>query len=187
MTFGYDRKSVGIFISLISIIVFLFNGKRLFAICEKLIPIVSILYIGMCLLIIFLSPYSLIDSLGKIINNSFSFESVGGGFLGFLSTRAIRFGTVRGLFSNEAGCGTSPIAHATSKTKLPCKQGILGMIEVFIDTIVLCTMTAFVILKNEDLVSQYSSQPMLMVMKAFERELGEGASAILSICVFLFA
>ena len=184
---GFDMKSAGIWVALLAAFVFFFKGKSLFSLCEKLVPFVSSLYIGMCLIVIFSSYDEMGRILEKIIKDAFSVDSAGAGLFGFLISRAIRFGTVRGLFSNEAGCGTSPIAHATSNTDSPCKQGILGIIEVFIDTIVVCTLTAFVVLKNEDVISQYTNEPMLIVAKSFERELGTVSVIILALCVFLFA
>ncbi len=185
--FGIDEHLTGLAVALLSAAVFFFKGKSLFELCEKLVPFVSVLYVGMCAVIILSSPQDLVISFKSIMDDAFSFESAGAGAFGFLISRALRFGTIRGLFSNEAGCGTSPIAHATSNTDSPCRQGILGMVEVFVDTIVLCSMTAFVILKNEDIISKYRAQPMLIVAKSFERELGYGATVILGICIFLFA
>lgn len=185
--FNFDEKTIGIALALLSAFVFFCKGKSLFALCEKLVPFVSILYVGMCMIIILSPSGEILKSFNKILNGAFSFESAGAGAFGFLISRALRFGTIRGLFSNEAGCGTSPIAHATSNTDSPCKQGILGIVEVFIDTIIVCSMTAFVVLKNEDIIAKYNSQPMLIVAKSFERELGSGAVIILSVCIFLFA
>lgn len=187
MVFNIDKRAVGVFVAVLSAVVFFLKGKSLFGLCEKMIPIVSILYIGMCISVMLFSIEDMSSSFHKIIAGAFSVESIGGGVWGFFASRALRFGTVRGLFSNEAGCGTSPIAHATSNTDSPCKQGVLGVVEVFIDTIIVCTMTAFVVLKNEDLISRYSSQPIVMVAKSFERELGGISSVILTVCVFLFA
>lgn len=184
---GFDIKSVGAFVAVLSALVFFFKGKSLFSFCEKLVPFVSLLYIVMCLLVIFSSKGDIGRLLEKIITEAFDVKSAGAGALGFFISRAMRFGTVRGLFSNEAGCGTSPIAHATANTDSPCKQGLLGIIEVFIDTIVVCTLTAFVILKNEDIISQYANEPMLIVAKSFERELGGISVILLALCVFLFA
>jgi AGCS family alanine or glycine:cation symporter len=82
----------------------------------------------------------------EIFKDAFSISAISGGGLGFLVSNALRYGTIRGLFSNEAGCGTAPIAHATSNTDSPCEQGFLGIIEVFIDTILMCSLTAIVML-----------------------------------------
>ena len=178
---------VGVILAILSIIVFIFNGKKVFSLCEKLVPFVSALYITMCLIVIFKS-YERVPSVFKeIFTDAFSISAISGGGLGFLVSNALRYGTIRGLFSNEAGCGTSPIAHATSNTNSPCEQGFLGIIEVFIDTILVCTLTALVILLNKESAFEFIQEPMLMVFSAFSVSLGDSSKTILSISVFLFA
>ena len=123
----------------------------------------------------------------EIVNSAFSFSAISGGGVGFLISKALRYGTIRGLFSNEAGCGTAPIAHATSNTNSACEQGFLGIIEVFIDTIIVCTVTALVILLNREGTFNFTQNPMLMVYSAFSVSLGNVSGILLSISVFLFA
>ncbi len=178
---------VGILLAILSIVVFVFNGKKVFSLCEKLVPFVSILYLGMSLVVICMSYERVPEILFEIINDAFSFKAISGGGVGFLISNALRYGTIRGLFSNEAGCGTSPIAHATSNTCEPCEQGFLGIIEVFIDTIIVCTLTALVILLNKDIAYNFIDNPMLMVFSVFESSLGNISGILLSISVFLFA
>lgn len=84
-----------------------------------------------------------------IFSSAFGFEQAAGGLAGYAVLSAIRFGVARGLFSNEAGQGSAPIAHAASQMRNPAKQGEIAMIGVFIDTMILCTMTALVILTAE--------------------------------------
>ncbi len=177
----------GILLALLSIIVFLFNAKRVFSLCEKLVPFVSVLYFCMSLAVIIESYERIPSVLSEIFDGAFSLSAIGGGGLGFLISNALRYGTIRGLFSNEAGCGTAPTAHATSNTDSPCEQGFLGMIEVFIDTIIVCTVTAFVILLNKEVAFTFSQNPMLMVYAAFSVSLGSASGVLLSVSVFLFA
>ena len=188
-TLGIDNKISGVILSLLCIIVFLFNGKRIFTLCEKLVPFVSCLYLVISLAIILLSYNSIPSIFINIIKSAFSFESFGGGVCGFFLSKALRYGTIRGLFSNEAGCGTSPIAHATSNTDNPVKQGILGIVEVFIDTILVCSMTAFVILLNNDASEIIDVNPILIVYSSYSAVLGNIANIFLciSICLFAFA
>ncbi len=178
---------VGGMLAILCIIVFLFNGKRVFSLCEKLVPFVSALYILMCVAVIFRSCDKVPSVVAEIFEGAFSVSAIGGGGLGFLISSALRYGTIRGLFSNEAGCGTSPIAHATADTDSPCEQGFLGIIEVFIDTVIVCTLTAFVILLNKDVVFSFTDNPMLMVYSAFLVSLGDISGVLLSVSVFLFA
>lgn len=186
-SFKINPILIGIILAILSVIVFIFNGKKVFSICEKLVPFVSLLYLFMSLFVIFKSYDKLPSILSEIFEGAFKPISVGAGALGFLISKSLRYGTIRGLFSNEAGCGTSPIAHATSNTDSPCEQGFLGILEVFIDTVIVCTVTAFVVLLNKDIALAFLDNPMLMVYSAFHNSLGAISGALLSISVFLFA
>lgn len=187
MTFNINGRAVGLILAIICAAVFLLNGKSIFSLCEKLVPFVSMLYLLMSFAVIIINRKSLPGVFVEIINDAFSFEAVGGGSVGFLMSKSLRYGTIRGLFSNEAGCGTSPIAHATAKTDEPVKQGMLGIVEVFIDTIVVCSMTAFVILLNKEVSLIHSSNPILMVFDSFSFVLGNFSNVLLTVCVCLFA
>lgn len=141
----------------------------------------------MSLIVMMFSYDKILSVLCEIVQDAFSFKAAGAGALGFVFSKSLRYGTIRGLFSNEAGCGTSPIAHATSNTDSPCNQGILGIFEVFIDTIIVCTMTAFVILINKDVSLLYGDNPVLMVFSSFAMSLGCVSNIILTFCICLFA
>ena len=182
-----DKVIVGAVLAGLCIAVFFFNGKRVFSLCEGLVPFVSILYVGMCVIVIALSFERVPEVLSSILHGAFDFEAVGGGVLGFFASKALRYGTIRGLFSNEAGCGTSPIAHAKSSSESAAEQGFLGIAEVFIDTVVVCSMTAFVVLLHFDAASAHISNPIMMVFASFDQALGGFASMPLAFCVFLFA
>lgn len=186
-TFGVSEIWVGAFLLLLSVIVFFFNGKKIFSLCEKLVPFVSLLYIVMSLAVILPARERVPLVFSEIIEGAFSFRSAGAGALGFLTSRALRYGTIRGLFSNEAGCGSSPIAHATANTNSAVEQGFLGIFEVFIDTMLVCTMTAFVILLNWEGAAQFLSTPIMMAFAAFSQSLGDISNVLLSVSVFLFA
>ena len=186
-TFDINEFVIGIALALLSVIVFFLNGKKVFSICEKLVPFVSLLYIVMSLAVILPMRDRLPAVFTEIFEGAFSFRSAGAGAWGFLFSNALRYGTIRGLFSNEAGCGSSPIAHATANTNSPVEQGFFGVFEVFIDTMLVCTMTAFVILLNFESVTPYLSNPIMMAFSAFSCSLGDASNVLLSISVFLFA
>ena len=112
-------------------------------------------------------PLEILPALARIVREAFSPVSAGSGVCGFLLSRAVRFGTMRGLLSNEAGCGTSPFAHAVADTCSPVEQGFWGIFEVFVDTVLLCTVTAIVILMNLDAVGAYFADPMMMAIRAY--------------------
>ncbi|MBQ8746307.1 MAG: sodium:alanine symporter family protein [Clostridia bacterium] len=124
--------------------------RRLSAITVVLIPILAALYILLSGTILIAYASEIPRICAKIVCEAFDFASVGGGVLGFGVSRALRFGITRGIFSNEAGCGTAPTAHACANVKSPHHQGCFGLFEVFADTVVLCTMTALVILLYAD-------------------------------------
>ena len=163
-TFNLNEIYIGIFVALLGMIVFFFNGKRVFSLCEKLVPFVSLLYIVMALAVIVPAYRHLPEVFKWIFEGAFSLRSAGAGALGFLFSSALRYGTIRGLFSNEAGCGSSPIAHATANTDSACEQGFLGVIEVFIDTMLVCTMTALVISAASPLRTKTATKLSMAIM-----------------------
>ena len=125
------------------------------------------------------------DAFKSIVTNALSPRSVGGGMLGFIFSRAFRAGSMRGLISNEAGAGTAPTAHAMSDTRIPEKQGLMGVFEVFADTIIICTLTALVIiLSGTDL---NVNDPMTLIINAFSSFFGSFAEFFICISIFLFA
>jgi len=124
--------------------------RRLSGITVVLIPILSVIYVLLSGTILIAYRAEIPRILGEIFREAFGLSAVGGGVLGLSVRRAVRFGITRGLFSNEAGCGTSPTAHAASDARDPHHQGCFGIFEVFADTVLLCTLTALVILLYRD-------------------------------------
>lgn len=119
---------------------------RIAEVAEKLVPIMAIAYIVGALTVILFNIQQVPDALLLIVNSAFSETAAAGGFAGASVWAAIRFGVARGVFSNEAGLGSAPIAHAAAKTKDPVQQGMIAMLGTFIDTLMVCTMTALVII-----------------------------------------
>ncbi|HDQ13310.1 MAG TPA: sodium:alanine symporter family protein, partial [Sediminispirochaeta sp.] len=115
--------------------------KRIASVAEKLVPFMAIIYVIGSLFVIFANIEFLPRAFGWIFGNAFNGQAVAGGFLGAV----VRYGVARGVFSNEAGLGSAPIAHAASKTEDPVRQGLIASLGSFLDTIVVCTMTALVI------------------------------------------
>ena len=136
---------LGIAIAVIVGLVLLGGVKRIGRVTEKLVPFMAVLYIGLSLGVVFLNIENVPSVFASIIHGAFNPSAVTGGIVGsfFLSMKK---GVSRGIFSNEAGLGTGSIAHACADTKEPVKQGLFGIFEVFADTIVICTLTALVIL-----------------------------------------
>ena len=155
---------VGIFFSILIFIIIRGGIKRISTFSSSLIPILSVFYIVLSIYIIFANLSQIPSVFTLIFKEAFSFRCAVSGFCGYGIASAIRYGVSRGLLSNEAGCGTSPTAHASSDTSDIHSQGCLGIFEVFVDTILLCTLTAVVIL----IYGIKDDNSMTLVIKAYE-------------------
>ncbi len=161
------------------------GGMRRFSrITVLLIPLLACLYILLCLVLLFLYRAEIPAVLSWIFREAFGFSAVGGGVLGLSVRRAVRFGITRGIFSNEAGCGTAPTAHASADAKSPHHQGCLGLFEVFADTVVLCSLTALVLLLYGE---EGGADGMALSLRAFTGLFGVfgGPGVSLAVGVFL--
>ncbi len=120
--------------------------RRLAAVAGQLVPLMAVVYVGGSLVILLVNFSALPDALSLIIHHAFNPMAAAGGFAGATLAAAIQFGVARGVFSNEAGLGSAPMAHASATTTGPVEQGIIAMLGTFIDTLVICTATALVII-----------------------------------------
>lgn len=127
-------------------VVILGGIKRIGVVAAKLVPIMALAYVAGALWIIVAHIGDVPAALASIVSDAFTGTAAAGGFAGAAVWAAIRFGVARGIFSNEAGLGSAPIAHAAARTNDPVQQGMIGMLGTFIDTIIVCTMTALVII-----------------------------------------
>lgn len=143
---GLNPLVTGIILAVIVAIVVLGGVKRIGQATSYLVPFMSVFYILAGLLLILLRIGDVPAAFVSIVTSAFSFEAVGGGVFGYAIMVAMRQGVARGVFSNEAGLGSAPIAHAASSTQEPAEQAMWGVFEVFIDTIVICTITALAVL-----------------------------------------
>ena len=157
----------GILMTILILSVTLGGVKRLGKVAEKLTPIMTSIYFFGSLIIIFINIKSIPYVIISILENAFSFNAIGGGVMGYSIKEAMRFGLARGLYSNEAGEGSAPVLHSAAITDHPARQGLYGIIEVFIDTIVICTLTGFIILSSNVISPDVS--PALYVINAFEK------------------
>ena len=122
--------------------------QRIGEVAGKLVPAMIVLYVGAALIIILINIASVPAAIGLIFKHAFTPAAAAGGFAGAAVAAAVRFGVARGVFSNESGLGSAAIAHAAAQTNSPVRQGVIAMLGTFIDTIVVCTMTALVILTS---------------------------------------
>lgn len=144
--FGIKPLVAGIILAVIVAVVIIGNVKRVGQVTSLLVPFMSVFYILCGIAVIAVRITDIPGVFGQIFKEAFSFKAIGGGIFGYVITMAMRQGFARGVFSNEAGLGSAPIAHAASSTDEPCEQAMWGVFEVFIDTIIICTITAFAVI-----------------------------------------
>jgi len=184
-TFGIDKLATGIVLAVITGVVIIGGLKRVVAFTELLVPFMAVFYIIGALTIIVLRFSMIPAAFGLIFSHAFSPAAAVGGFAGAAVRNAIRFGIARGVFSNEAGLGSAPIAHAAAKTDHPVRQGLWGVLEVFLDTIVICSLTALTILVT-GVWETGKSGPALTTL-AFNEGLPGLGGYIVAISITLFA
>ena len=143
---GWDGWVGGLIVAALTFVVIIGGIKSIGAVAEKIVPTMAVAYIAMALIAILINIQDIPATFGLIFYGAFNPQAATGGFLGAAMIIAIRAGVARGLFSNEAGQGSTPMAHAVAQTNDPALQGRFAMMGTFIDTIVICTMTALVIL-----------------------------------------
>ena len=144
--FHISPMVTGVLLAFIVAIVILGGVKRIGTVTSYLVPFMSVFYILAGIFMIVTHLPQIPGVIGLILKEAFSFRSIGGGLFGYAIMLAMRQGCARGVFSNEAGLGSAPIAHAASSTKEPCEQAMWGVFEVFVDTIVICSITSLAIL-----------------------------------------
>jgi alanine or glycine:cation symporter, AGCS family len=148
-SFGFSPPLVGFALVVISGAVILGGLRRIAAFAEILVPFMALFYIGGGLVVLLLHAGRIPDALRLVLDSAFSGSAAAGGFVGSTVMLAMRYGIARGLFSNEAGLGSAPLVHATAITDHPVRQGLYGIFEVFVDTLLICTTTGLVILVTD--------------------------------------
>ena len=162
------------------------GGGRITRVTSYLVPLMCLGYVAATVTVIFCYRENLGAAFLSILTGAFRPDAAAGGVLGFLFSRAARVGVARGLMSNEGGCGTAPMAHATSTESCAARQGLLGMIEVFVDTCLICTLTALAVLCVFPTLPA-GLAPMAIVRLSLEAVFGAAARPLLSLFLFLFA
>ena len=177
---------IGIAIAIIVAVILLGGVKRIGRFNEKLVPIMALLYIILSIGVIILNVEKVPGVFSGIIQGAFNPSAITGGFVGsfFLSMKK---GVSRGIFSNEAGLGTGSIAHACADTSEPVKQGMFGIFEVFMDTIIICTMTALVILLSNNHISYGQPAGAELTIAGFTNVYGNWVSIFTAIALCCFA
>jgi len=185
------RLPCGMILSILVILSILYGCRRIERITAKLMPPLTAGYMALVLVILCGNLPLLPEILGEIVRSAFTPRAAMGGAVGFTVKESLRFGVMRGIFSNEAGCGTSPTAHASADTKSPHHQACCGILEVVFDTLILCTMTAFVLLIADHrfgiLPWKTAADPSAVTLNAFRSLTGDAAHTFLILAVLLFA
>ena len=181
--FGISPLIVGVICAAIAAFIFLGGVKRIASVTEKLVPIMALFYILGCIVILVINHAALIESI--IFIGAFQPQALAGGIAGVTVKEAMRYGVARGLFSNEAGMGSTPHAHALAKVKKPQDQGVIAMVGVFIDTFIILTLTALVILTSGALSTGATGS--VLAQTAFNQAFGQFGSVFIAICMLFFA
>jgi AGCS family alanine or glycine:cation symporter len=184
-TAGVPPVATGIILAILTGVVIIGGIKRIGKVTEKLVPVMGVLYVLTALVILVMNIGEVPQAISLIFSHAFAPASAAGGFAGAAVSAAIRFGVARGVFSNEAGLGSAPIAHAAAKTDSPVRQGLIAMTGVFFDTIIVCTMTALVILSTGAWTSGETSSALTSL--AFETGLPGFGALIVTIGITVFA
>ncbi len=162
--------------------------KRISSATNKIVPFMSIVFCLLSVAALILRANRIPHAFVEIIRSAFDFSGKGmiGGIAGYFISRSVRLGVMRGLISNEAGAGTSPMAHSASSSDSPAEQGFLGIIEVLIDTVFLCTLTALVILVSFPEVEHFGDNSVMMTVGAYSSALGDWVEPVMCVLVLLF-
>ena len=186
--FGIPKLAVGVVAAVIAAFIFLGGVRRIASFTEKIVPIMAFFYIVGCIIILCINHVTLLSALRSIFVCAFDPQAVFGGALGLSMREAMRYGVARGLFSNEAGMGSTPHAHAMAKVEKPQDQGVIAMMGVFIDTFIVLTLTALVILSSGMLQPVNGPlQGTALAQAAFNAAFGSFGNAFVAICMLFFA
>lgn len=176
---------VGIVLAIIAGLIFFGGTKRIAAVTEKVVPLMAGLYILICILILIMNFRGILPAFQSIFVEAFTGKAAVGGALGITVQKAMRYGIARGLFSNEAGMGSTPHAHAIAKVNTPVEQGDVAIVTVFIDTFIVLTATALVILTSG--LAFEGKTGIDLTQAAFQSRLGTFGIVFVAVALFFFA
>ena len=183
--FGMSHLAVGIVVALIAAFIFLGGVQRIAAVTEKIVPIMAAFYIVGCVVILVMNYKALPNAFTQIFVLAFNPQAMAGGVAGVTVQQAMRFGVARGLFSNEAGMGSTPHAHALAKVNHPREQGAVAILGVFIDTFVVLTLTGLVLITSGLIPDGLTGTALTQA--AFSQAFGGFGPVFIAICMFFFA
>lgn len=183
--FGMSHLAVGIVVAAIAAFIFLGGVQRIAAVTEKVVPIMAAFYILGCIVILVMNYKALPNAFAQIFVLAFNPQAMAGGVACVTVQQAMRFGVARGLFSNEAGMGSTPHAHALAKVNHPREQGAVAILGVFIDTFVVLTLTGLVLITSGLIPEGLTGTALTQA--AFSQAFGGFGPVFIAICMFFFA
>lgn len=183
--FNIPHIAIGIALAIGAGLIFIGGIKRIASFAELVVPIMALVYILGTIAVIIIFRANIGDVIRSIFVGAFNPQAIFGGAAGMTIARVIRYGVARGLFSNEAGMGSTPNSHAVASVKHPAEQGLSAMVAVFIDTMLVCTATALVILSTG--ADQLGLQGVAVTQEAFNVAFGPLGGQFLAICLTFFA
>ncbi|TYS65319.1 alanine:cation symporter family protein [Bacillus infantis] len=181
-SFGISRLWVGIVLAVFTAVIIFGGVKRIAHVSQVLVPVMAVLYLILAIVILMMNVTEIPAMFGLIIESAFGFREAAGGAMG----AAVMMGIKRGLFSNEAGMGSAPNAAATAAVTHPAKQGLIQTLGVFVDTILICSATAFIILLSGDYTGT-NLTGIELTQSALATHIGSWASYFVAIAILLFA
>ena len=190
--FHIPSLATGLVLMAIAALVIVGGLKRIASVTEKLVPFMAVAYIIGCLILVITHAGVAGEAFVAIFKGAFALKAVGGGIVGHGVKTALTWGMKRGVFSNEAGLGSSVMVHSTSNVKEPVRQGMWGIFEVFADTIVVCTLTALAVLTSgvmdlETGLMISTKEKTALVAEAFEGTFGVAGGWFIALAIMLFA
>lgn len=187
-SFGLPPWAGGLLLALLTGVILLGGIGRIASFTEKIVPVMAVLYLAGSLVVLVMNASRILPALGSIFTCAFQPAAAFGGVGGYTVIKAMRYGVARGLFSNEAGMGSTPHAHAVAHVSRPEKQGHLAIVSVFFDTFVVLTLTALVILTSGVLPGMLSPDAGINVTQAaFSASFGSFGGPFIAVCLMFFA
>ena len=189
MGWGIDHLYSGIVMAILVALVIVGGLKSLSTVTTYIVPFMAIFYIGGSAFVLITNASMIPETVSRAVHLAFNnpLETLPGALAGWGVKEAVQRGIARGVFSNEAGMGSAPMVHATASVEHPVQQGFYGIFEVFMDTIVICTMTALVVMVTGTLTSSPDLTGAQLTLQAFENALGAPGKYVLSLGLLLFA
>ena len=183
--FGISKPVVGVIIAAVAAFIFFGGVTRIASVTEKLVPVMAAFYIVGCVVILGMNAAALPNAFAQIFVLAFRPQAMAGGLAGVTVQQAMRFGVARGLFSNEAGLGSTPHAHALAKVERPQDQGAVAIVSVFIDTFVILTLTGLVLITSGLIPDGLTGTALTQA--AFSQAFGPFGQVFIAICMLFLA